>query len=263
LSPYVEPLQLVTGLLVFVRVLGVFATAPVFAHAHVPSPIKACMAAMISLVLLPAASAPPPGLCTDVLTLASAVAREALVGLIMGFAVTLLFLAVQLAGELIDVQMGFGMAAVMDPLLNTQASLIAQFQYLVATLMFLATNGHHALIVALSDSLRLVPLASAHPGPAVAGSALDAVAHLFLLGVHLGAPVLLALVLTDLALGLLGRTLPQMNLLLVGMPAKILVGLAMLLLSLPSFVPACHDLFGGVHHYVLRFLIAGAGTPLA
>lgn len=250
------PIQFVTVLLIFMRVLGMFTAAPIFGHAHVPPQVKIGLALTISLALLSVVPQPPAILAENVWLLAAAAVKEAAVGIILGFVATMVFMAIQLAGEAADIQIGFGLANIADPLLGTQTSLLGQFQFIVATLLFLIVNGHHLLLAALVRSFSLVPLDAFALHGILSARILDILAQLFLIGLSIGAPVMLAVFLTDLALGLLGRTVPQMNLLLVGFPIKILVGLGMLLISLPFFLTACRGLFDGMYRDLLTILRA-------
>lgn len=252
----IGPMKTLTGLLVFVRVLGIFTAAPVLGHVRVPAQVKVGIAAMITLVVTPLVAAPAPETATHILLFAVAVMKEAAVGLTLGFVAMMAFVAIQLAGEASDMQIGFGLANVADPLLGTRTSLLGQFQYTVATLLFLVLNGHHFLVAALVKSFSLVPVGALEYHPDMTGSILKILAGLFMLGLSIGAPVMLAVFLTDLALGLLGRTVPQMNLLLVGFPVKIAVGVSMLLVSLPFFVTACRGLFDSMYRDLFLILDA-------
>jgi flagellar biosynthesis protein FliR len=208
------------------------------------------------MVLIPVVPPPDPGLANAVLLLGAAAVKEVLVGLIIGYVTMLIFVAVQLAGEAMDIQIGFGLAAVADPLLGTHTALIGQFLYLMATLLFLALNGHHMLLVGLMKSFEMVPLGQFAFGALLSGRILEILSDLFMIGLRIGGPVMLAVFLADLALGLVGRSLPQMNLLMVGLPAKIWVGFGVLLLTLPLFVVACQGLFDSMYRDILLILSA-------
>ena len=252
----IGPAQLVAGLLIFVRVLGIFTAAPVFSHAHLPTQVKLALAVMISAALLPVVHAPDPRIGESVLLLGAAAVKEAIVGLILGYVATLAFVAIQLAGEVADIQIGFGFASIADPLLNTHTSLIGQFQYIVATLLFLVANGHHLVLSALVRSFELVPLDGFVFHALLAGRILGILGDLFVVGMTIGAPVLLAVFLADLGLGVVGRAMPQMNLMVVGFPIKTFIGLSMLIVALPLFAIACQSLFDGLYRDMLTVLHA-------
>ncbi len=241
-------------LLVFTRVSGLVATAPVLGNRAVPGGVKASLSALLALLLLPAVSLPPDGLPSTTLALALAVARELGLGLALGFLASLVFLAVQLAGELMDMQFGFSMVNVIDPQFGIQVPLIGNFLYLLAILILLLTDGHHLLVWGLHRSFVLAP-----PGAfAITGNstavAVDSFSGLFAVAISLAAPVVGVLLLTSVALGILSRTLPQMNVFLVGMPLKLIVGLLVFPLTLPLFAVLLEQIFGRMVAYMLSFL---------
>jgi flagellar biosynthetic protein FliR len=125
-----------------------------------------------------------------------------------------------------------------------------------ATLLFLAMNGHHLILTALVQSFHIVPLGEFSLQPLMTGRILELLGDIFMVGLRIGAPVMLAVFLTDLALGLLGRTVPQMNLLMVGFPLKIAVGLGILLVSMPVFILLCQGLFTGMYRDLILILQA-------
>jgi flagellar biosynthetic protein FliR len=250
------PLQVVGGLLILIRVLAILASSPVFGHAHVPVQVKIGLALMITMVLVPIVAPVNAALTNNLLMLAGAVLKEAATGLIIGFIATLTFLAIQLAGEAADIQIGFGLANIADPLLGTQTSLIGQFQYMMATLLFLVVNGHHFILAALVRSFELVPLNDLTFHAILTGRVLDIVSQLFMMALRIGGPVMLAVFLTDVALGLLGRTVPQMNLLMVGFPVKIFVGLATLMMAVPFFLMMTQGLFATMYGDIITIIRA-------
>lgn len=250
------PLQVVGGLLILVRVLAVIGSSPVFGHLHVPQPVKIGLALMIALVLVPTIAPVDAAVTSNLFLLAGAVLKEAATGLIIGFTATLIFLAIQLAGEAADIQIGFGMANIADPLLGTQTSLIGQFQYMMATLLFLTVNGHHFVLTAMVKSFELVPLGDLTFHGILTGRILNIVSQLFFISLRIGGPVMLAVFLTDLALGLLGRTVPQMNLMMVGFPVKIFVGLATVLLAVPFFLTVSQGLFATMYGDIMTIIRA-------
>jgi flagellar biosynthetic protein FliR len=254
--PVFAPQHTVEGLLIFIRVLGIFTSAPVFGHAHLPPQVKIALAAMISLILVPILPLPDPRLADNLLLLAAAGIKEAVVGVILGFVATMIFMAIQLAGEAADVQVGFGLANIADPLFGSHTSIIGQFQYMMATLLFLAMDGHHLILTGLIQSFHTVPLGGFTLQPLLTGRVLSLLGDLFMVGLRIGGPVMLAVFLTDLAMGLLGRTVPQMNLMAVGFPVKVAVGFGILLVSLPVFILLCQGLFTGMYHDLLLILQA-------
>ncbi len=219
--------SLVPGLLlVYCRMVGLFLTAPVFSGSQIPVVIRSGLALALASVALPFVPVEVGAVPAALLPFVLAVGREILVGLAIGFAASLVFLGLQLAGEVIDVQMGFMMANVTDPSTNVTVPLMGQFLYLLAMLAFLALRGHHWLIRAIAESYRLVPLGGStmREGLWTHGNLL--VSEVFVQALQFGGPVVAALLLTEASMGLIGRTVPQMNILMLGFSVRIAVGYA-------------------------------------
>ncbi|GAA0134163.1 flagellar biosynthetic protein FliR [Paenibacillus sp. YSY-4.3] len=173
--------------------------------------------------------------------------RELLIGLLMGYVAQLLFTVVQMAGSFIDIQMGFGIVNVIDPMTGASAPVLGNFKYIIATLLFLSMNGHHYLLDAVIRSYNWMPLSNELFQKIYNGNISEFLvrtfSQAFLLSFQLAAPLVAALFVTDVALGFLARTAPQFNIFVIGIPLKIMVGLAMLLLLIPSLIYAFENLF--------------------
>lgn len=244
--------QLVVFLLVFCRVGGVLALAPVIGSQRVPVRIKAALALAVSLALAPCAG-PAPG-CRDTIAVALAAGSEVVLGLAIGFGARLIFSAIQIAGEMADAQSAFGFAGIVAPDTGERNSVIGQLQTAVATLIFLGADGHHVVLYGLGASLTAVPLGV---GPGNCAPVFTAAAVVLLASsVRIAAPVVGAVVLADLALGLLTRAAPQMNLLAIGFPVKLAVGLVATLLSLPLLASAERGLIWLTEQSIRAVLLA-------
>ncbi len=219
--------RLVLFLLVLTRVSGVFLVAPVFGSLNVPVMVKIGLAALVSFLLLPAIPLGYAAGLKSALGLALAIGQELLMGLFIGFAVYLIFVAIQLAGQIIDMQMGFGVVNVIDPVTSSQVSVMGQYKFLVATLFFLALNGHHYVLRALGDSMSLVPLGELHLSEGAFLKLSAMFGDVFSVAIKIGAPAIAVLFLTNLSMGLLARTVPQINVFIVGLPLSIAMGLLM------------------------------------
>jgi flagellar biosynthetic protein FliR len=161
--------------------------------------------------------------------------RELLVGLLIGFFFSLLFRAAEMAGALTGFQIGLVIANAFDPNANDQVAIIGRFWIILASLIFMAINGHHLVIQAFNDSLTIIP-----PGQVViqGGTAelmLKYTAYVFVLAIKIASPVIITLVLTDIALGTIAKLMPTMNIFIVGFPLKVGVGLMVTAVSLPVF----------------------------
>jgi flagellar biosynthetic protein FliR len=221
----------------FLRILALMTTAPLFSHASVPVPLRVGLALAITAVVVVATPAAP---FVSPLSAAGAVlvVQQVVVGLAIGLSMQLVFAAVTLAGDLIGLQMGLSFAAFVDPQNSTEAPVVGSFLSLVLMLVFLAINGHLALIAALVDSFRVMPIGPGGWGALDAMRLVQAGTALFATGLSLALPVIGALLLVNLTLGVLTRTAPQLNLFAVGFPVTLAVGLVMLLLAMPFAVPA-------------------------
>lgn len=249
--------QIVTFLLVLSRVGGIFTTAPIFGNANVAPMVRVAIAVCLALVFIPMSKYQPLNL--DFMPLAFAVAKEALVGIIMGFLAALMFAAIQMAGAFIDMQVGFGFASVVDPMIKEQNAVIGQFQNMAATLVFLAMNGHHLMIRGLADSFAILPLGFLSLDPEASGSILKIFVVMFMAAMKIAAPIVGAVFLTDVALGILNRTVPQLNVFVVGLPAKLAICLVAMTAVLPMAVAVMTRLFGGLERDLITILKHLAG----
>ena len=227
--------QLQLFFLIFLRVGAVLMTLPVFDSKSIPIFFKLALAFATAMLLFPILGLQPGPVPASVLTFSLGAAGEIMLGIAIGFSVKLIFAGVQLAGQLAGYQMGMAIANVMDPSSSQQILLLAQYNNLVALLIFLTINAHHWFIRALTESYRLIPPLGVH----LSGSLMERLVHLagnmFAVAIQVGAPVIAALLITSVAFGLVARTVPQMNVFIVAIPLKIAVGLLFFGLSLPYF----------------------------
>lgn len=223
-------------LLVLVRVASMVALMPLFGYPGVPRPAKIGLGIFLSLLIFPFVHQENVDMPSEVFLFLLLVGKEAVVGLVVGFATTFLFMGVQLSGHLVGLQMGLGIANVIDPQSDTQVSIIGQFEFVITLLIFLMMDGHHFLIRALKTSFEVIPLAEGSPRSAVAREMVRITGWMFVIAFKIGAPMLAALFLTKIALGIVARTMPQMNVFLVGMPLNLGVGFLSLALSLSLLV---------------------------
>lgn len=249
--------QIVLWLLVFCRTTGIFSVAPIFGNVHVPVYTRVGLAACLAFVFTPLVAAGHPTPPTDMIALTFAIVRESAVGLAIGFVGVLLFMVVQSAAELIDLQMGLGFASLVDPS-DQRSSVVGQFYYLIAMLIFLSVNAHHMLLRGLADSFSVIPLGHMTFNPAATGTIVAVFERMFVAAIKIGGPIVGVILLTDVAMGILARTVPQLNVLVVGFPAKIFVGLATLIVAMPAVIVVMHGLFGGIYgdiHVLSRALV--------
>jgi flagellar biosynthesis protein FliR len=218
--------------LVLARVGPLFVFAPLFSSRLMPMRVRGIVAVALALAISPLATG-DDSVPTAVMELGGLIVKEILVGMAYAFAVGAIFAAASIAGSYLDIMIGFSFGSVIDPLTGAQASVLAQIYSLVAVLIFIVIGGDGWVVQGLARTYDLVPLTSVPDlGPLVVGVQ-KAFATMFIAALQLAAPVILALTITDAALGMIARTVPQLNVLAVGFPAKIAVGLLMIAASLP------------------------------
>ncbi len=227
--------EIETFLFVFFRVGAIVLFAPILGSAQVPVRLKAGFILMFSLLIFPMVSGKPMPDPKGLFELAVYLASEAAVGLAIAFATRLVFTSVQVAGTIVDFQMGFGVVNVIDPQTQAQVSITAQFQNILAVLLFLATDAHHIVIGAVVESFNVIHPASMSLGGVTAEYILKLFSAMFLIAVKIAAPVMAILFFLSVGLGLVARTVPQMNVFIVGFPLQIGVGLLMIALAMPFF----------------------------
>ena len=222
-----------TSLLVLARIAGLVLAAPVFGHLLVPVRVRAGLAVLMAVALAAALARAPSDAPATLPGLVGALAVESALGAVLGLVAQFIFAGVQLGGQIAGLQMGFGIVNLIDPQSHAQVTIVAQWQQLLALLVFLVLDVHHLLLRALLESFRTAPpgaLAMSAVGlPAAVGLA----SGIFVIGARIAAPVMIALLLSNATLGLLARTVPQLNVFVVGFPLNVGVGLMVLGASLP------------------------------
>ncbi len=218
------------------RILGVIMTAPIFGHRSVPARVKIGLGIFITLIISPTLAPMPEvglGSWQGLLILI----HQLLIGVAIGFIMRVVFAAVEAAGEIIGLQMGLGFASFFDPQSAGQTLVLARFFNMLAALIFLAINAHLLLIGVLIESFQTLPVSSQ---PLAAGGFFMVAAFgstVFSLGLQLALPIIAILLMTNLALGILTRSAPQLNIFAIGFPITLGVGLIVLNVMLPYFAP--------------------------
>lgn len=237
------------------RVLAVLASAPPFSNPALPVRVRLIIGLAITFAILPVLPAMPavdPASATGLLILA----QQLLIGVAMGFAVRLVFGAVDLAGNMIGLQMGLGFATSFDPQSAGQTAVISEFMGLLALLVFMAINGHLMVIATLTHSFASIPVAAPNIGPSTWRNLASSGAIIFSSGLLLALPILVALLITNLALAILSRAAPQLNLIVIGFPLTIALGFAALMVGLPYLGVPLQQLF----EYALQSMLGHFST---
>jgi flagellar biosynthesis protein FliR len=225
--------QQVAGfMLVLARIAPLFLIAPMFSSNMIPSRVKGIAAVGLAVGMAPMAMK-GHHVPLDVMSLVLLVGKELLVGLAFSYSIAALFAAVSAAGSLMDTLIGFSFGSLIDPITGTNASVLSQAYSLVGVAVFIAIGGDSWVIQGLNHTYELVPLVDTPQlGPMVAGVQ-HAFTGILAAAVELAAPVMIAVIITDAAFGVVARVVPQLNVFSVGFPAKVTVGLLVLGVSLP------------------------------
>jgi flagellar biosynthetic protein FliR len=230
--------------LIATRVLAVLATSPVMSLKTVPTQARLGLGLFTALVLVPVVTNNGTAAAVDVTW--TALAGEALVGALAGFASTVAYTAIQFGASLLDLQAGFSMASLYDATFGSNGSVLERFYGALAGLLFLETDAHHLVIQAMAQLFTVVPLG----GFTLSMIKPDLLAQIatgsFLIAFELIFPVMMALLLADIALAVLARVAPQFGIFTIGTQIKVGLALGALLLTMPLLVPRLESLFGGI-----------------
>jgi flagellar biosynthetic protein FliR len=239
-------------LLLFARISGLFAFFPFFSHANIPISLKTAITLFMVIFLYPLV----PSIDVDVglLSLSLAVVTELMIGFVAGLFLSILFAILQLAGMQISTVMGFTMASVIDPQTSTSIPLVSQFLSLIGLMVILAVNGHHQMLLFISESLSLLPLGSFYPQTNIVVYLGQSMTGMFVYGFILSFPVLAFSLLMDVVFGMIMKTMPQFNLMVVGFPIKIAVSFVVLVTILASMMLIFKkEFFEVMNHMTLLF----------
>ncbi|TSB46424.1 flagellar biosynthetic protein FliR [Alkalicoccobacillus porphyridii] len=230
-------------LLIFIRVSSFMLVLPLYSHRSVPMVFKLGLSIMLAWIMVLAFDIPELVFDWSYILL---VIKEISVGLAVGLVAMILLYAIQVAGGLIDFTMGFMIANVVDPQTGAQSPLTGGFLYTFALLFLLTVNGHHLMLDGIYYSYQYVPLDQLtlpFGDERILNQALSIFALMFVVAVQIAFPIAGCLFLVDLALGMVSRTVPQMNVFVVGMPLKLLVGLSLLMVYMGVFMMIVRKLF--------------------
>lgn len=214
------------------RILGLISVAPLYGNVSVPATVKIGLGVMLSLIIAPTIPAIP---ALDPMSLAGLLilVQQLLIGIAMGLAMRMVFACMELAGELAGMTMGLGFATFFDPQSQGRSIAISQFLSLVTILLYLALNVHLSLLSALADSFTTMPISDAPMSGKLFEQITGWGAKIFTAGVQLALPIVAALLITNVGLGVLARSAPQLNLFGIGFPITLTVGFVMIAIVTP------------------------------
>lgn len=241
-------------LLVFVRMTGLFVVAPIFGRRNIPAIFKIGFSFFIALILVNTTAVQAVKYDDSLISYVLLVIKEFMVGLSIGFIAYLAFTAIYVAGEIIDMQIGFGIVNVIDPVSNIQVPITSNLYFIMSMLLFLSMNGHHVLIKALFDSFSTLPLGTAVFDASLTDELMNVFTTVFTTGFKIAAPIVAAILVADVALGTISRMVPQINIFVIGMPLKIIVGLLIIIITIPVFISVMNVIFKTMDGSVLNFI---------
>ena len=224
-----------TCLLAFVRIVTVFVQAPIWGGQHFKAPVKIGMAASVTLLAFPSLIIPEP-FPLDVRGFLLAILTQICVGLVIGWVAFLVMATAQFGGEMLDVQMGLSAAAQADPSSHGAVNLLRRLHFYIAMLLYLMINGHHQLWEAIFYSFKVIPLTYFQMTKVQIDSMISLAGEIYSIGLQISSPAVAALFVAQVALGLLARVAPQMNVFMLSFPMNLAVGLMLLTVSLPYII---------------------------
>lgn len=241
-----------------IRFAVLAATLPMLDVRSVPAIWRIGLAGVLAAALAPAVapSIPPGAITLAWRPFVTEAFRSLVIGMMLGFTLNLVFVAVRFAGDVAGMQIGFSIVNAYDPMSNSQISVISQFYHLLAVLLFFATGAHHVLVSAMFQSCLALPPFGTSQLTGGAWHLLREFSSVFGSGLRIAAPIIVVLLLISAALGIVSKTVPQLNVLVVGFPVKIAVGLVTLGASLVFFRQVVTSMFGAMPDQLARTLAA-------
>ncbi|MCL4559589.1 MAG: flagellar biosynthetic protein FliR [Chloroflexi bacterium] len=240
--------------LVLTRILAMIIYIPMLGGQVVPAQVRIGLGVLLSAILIPWQPLPADAPAPELFGFGIAIGRELLIGSLAGFAGALTFGAVQIAGETMGLGSGFGSGRILNPTIESSGSALDQLFVMVAMLLFLVLNGHHLFLAAVQRTFILLPVNSALPA-FNADRLIGLTAQLITAGVQMALPVIGALLLTDLTLGLLARVAPQVQVFFLGLPMKVAVGMVALSLTFTVAIPILGNLYRSLGHRTLQLIV--------
>ena len=232
-------------------------SAPIFQSRVIPVKVKVLLAFALALVVAPYIKSDLNLNQFSTMMAIFTLIQEILVGLIIGFMANLVFYALQTAGYFIDTVIGFGIVNIIDPNTGSQMPVMGQFNYILATMIFLAINGHHTLIISLIQSYSIIKPGMLFLKKEAVGIFVQGFAHMFYLGFNIGIPIMGTIFLVDVALGIIAKLVPQVNVFVIGFSVKILIGFIIIIFFIPIYVMLVAMAFGnnGETFGILRMML--------
>jgi len=218
-------------MIVLTRLAGIMICAPLFSSTSVPASVRVFFSLILAFVLAPSLPMEMIPAHLNLGNIAGVMAMEVLFGFVLGFTAMCVFAGLQFAGQVISFQMGFSLINLIDPQSQVEMPVFSFFISFIGLLLFLMFNGHHWLLLAVSESFSVLPVGGARLSGPLLHQIIGFSASILTIGIRIAAPIIAITIITDIIVGIIGRTAPQIHLLVVGMPLKLLVGFTCLSFS--------------------------------
>jgi flagellar biosynthetic protein FliR len=255
---YLSNAEIIRFFVVLTRISGIMIFAPFFSSQSFPVHVRVAFSLVTAFVLTPSLplNSIPAELEWSGIT--GLLVNEILLGLILGFAASCVFAGFQFAGQMISFQLGFSLIKMIDPQSNVEAPVFSFLQNYIGVLFFLLINGHHWFLLAINKSFASLPVGGIHIGGPVIEQLVRLSADILVIGLRIAGPVLAVGIITDIVVGVVGRTAPQINILIVGMPLKVLIGFGCLSLSFYFLPRYLGDVYAALYKALFSLMHAMA-----
>lgn len=243
----------------FFRILGLFATAPLFSESAITARLKVGLAAVLAIAMAPIIG-PLPDIPTASFSALLIAVQQIFIGIALGLVMRIVFATIQTTGEFIGLQMGLSFASFFDPATGSNTAVLSRFLNMVAMLVFLALNGHLIMLSILFRTFEILPLQAGELHSNGWGVLIEWSAQLMISGLLLALPLIVVLLSINLAFGILNRTAQQLTVFAVGFPITLLVGLLLLTVIVPQITPFLSDFFDRGYETMLRLIYRLSGA---
>lgn len=229
--------------LVFVRIMGIFIVAPIYSNSKIITPIKILFSLLLSIIVFFTYDFGFLAIPELDINYIAMIFQELMIGFVLGFVILLYFSIFTIAGGMIDTQIGFGMANMFDVMTNSNITVTANLYNTVAMLIFFIINGHYWMIESIVKSYKILPIGDFIMNPEVSTKIVEIFSEVFVLSFKIASPIIAAIFISNIALGFLAKTVPQMNVFVIGMPLKVALGLILLIITTPLFLKSVIKIF--------------------
>ena len=239
--------------LAFTRIMAIIIHVPVFGGQNIPTQVRIGLGLALAMVLIPWQPLPPDAIIIGTFAYSIAIAKEILIGTLIGFSADLVFGAIQMAGSAMGMGSGFESSRIFNPALGEAGSAYDQIFIMTATMVFLTIDGHHLVLIAIQNTFNAIPLNGSLPFNGME-TIMKMTSMFIATGLHMALPVMAALVLTDITLGLLARVAPQVQVYFLGLPVKVAVAMIALGMVFAVISPYLTFLFKSMAENMLLFV---------